>query len=84
MCLGGVGNAGQAGGTNQGGGGGSGGGDSTPPFGGGGGTGGTGLVVVRMPTVNYELLGEVTGSPTTTTQGSDTILQFTGSGSITA
>jgi hypothetical protein len=36
-----------------------------------------------MPTVNYELIQEVTGSPSVSTSGSDTILQFTGSGSIT-
>jgi len=47
-----------------------------------GGTGGTGTVIIRMPTVNYALLGGVTGSPTIGTSGSDTILQFTGSGTL--
>ena len=59
--------------------------------GGGGGTdatvtdgkaGGSGVVILRMATANYS--GTTTGSPTVTTSGSDTILQFTASGSYTA
>jgi len=46
------------------------------------GAGGSGLIVLRMPTANYS--GTTTGSPTVTTSGSDTILTFTGSGSYTA
>ena len=46
-----------------------------------GGAGGSGIVILRMPTLNYS--GTTTGSPTVTTSGSDTILQFTGSGSYT-
>ena len=47
-----------------------------------GGNGGSGVVILRMATVNYS--GTTTGSPTVTTSGSDTILIFTGSGSYTA
>jgi hypothetical protein len=43
--------------------------------------GGSGIVILRMPTTKYS--GTTTGSPTVTTDGSDTILQFTGSGSYT-
>jgi len=59
--------------------------------GGGGGTyltgagtasGGSGVVILRIATVNYT--GTTTGSPTVTTSGSDTILKFTGSGTYTA
>jgi hypothetical protein len=46
------------------------------------GNGGSGVVILRMPTSNYS--GTTTGSPTVTTSGSDTILKFTGSGSYTA
>jgi hypothetical protein len=58
--------------------------------GGGGGAGGTfntaraggsGVVILRMPTANYS--GTTTGSPTVSTSGSDTILIFNSSGSIT-
>ena len=59
------------------GGGGGGSGDSAT-----GGNGGSGIVILRMPTANYT--GTTTGSPTVTTSGSDTILQFTSSGSYTA
>lgn len=45
-------------------------------------TGGSGIVILRMPTANYS--GTTTGSPTVTTSGTDTIIQFTGSGSYTA
>ena len=57
--------------------------------GGGGGTGyngghtdgadgGSGVVILRMPTAKYS--GTTTGSPTVTTDGTDTILTFTSSG----
>ena len=45
------------------------------------GVGATGVVILRMPTANYS--GTTTGVPTVTTDGSDTILTFTGSGSYT-
>ena len=57
-------------------GGGSGGGDN-----GGSGTGGSGIVILRMATSDYS--GTTTGSPTVTTDGSDTILEFTGNGTYT-
>ncbi len=44
--------------------------------------GGSGIVVLRMPTENYS--GTTTGSPTVTTDGTDTILIYNGSGSYTA
>jgi len=47
-----------------------------------GGTGGSGVVILRMPTAKYS--GTTTGSPTVTTDGTDTILTFTSSGSYTA
>jgi hypothetical protein len=43
--------------------------------------GGSGIVILRMLTANYT--GTTTGSPTVTTDGSDTILTFTSSGSYT-
>jgi hypothetical protein len=43
-----------------------------------GGAGASGVVVLRMPTASYS--GTTTGSPTVTTDGSDTILTYTGSG----
>ena len=46
-----------------------------------GGAGGSGVVILRMPTANYS--GTTTGSPTVTTDSSDTILTFTGSGTYT-
>lgn len=46
------------------------------------GSGGSGVVILRMATANYT--GSVTGSPTVTTDGSDTILTFTSSGTYTA
>lgn len=46
-----------------------------------GGSGGSGVVILRIPTANYS--GTTTGSPTVTTSGSDTILVFNSSGSIT-
>jgi len=46
------------------------------------GNGGSGIVILRMPTASYT--GTTTGSPSVTTDGSDTILTYTGSGSYTA
>ena len=46
-----------------------------------GGNGGSGVVILRMPTINYS--GTTTGSPTVTTDGTDTILTYTGSGTYT-
>ena len=64
------------------------GGDAPANLGGGGGGsgqqtvhcggGGSGVVILRMPTAYYT--GTVTGSPTVTTDGSDTVVKFTGSG----
>ena len=66
---------GTAGSANTGGGGG---GAST----GTGGGGGKGVVILSVPTASYS--GTTTGSPTVTTSGSNTIMQFNGSGSYTA
>jgi hypothetical protein len=44
-------------------------------------SGGSGVVILRMPTASYS--STTTGSPTVTTDGTDTILTFTGSGSYT-
>ena len=56
---------------------------SVAPSGGGdGGGGGSGIVVLRMATAIYT--GTTSGSPTVTTDGSDTVLKFTGDGSYTA
>lgn len=41
-------------------------------------SGGSGIVILRLPTSIYS--GTTTGSPTVTTDGSDTILTYTGSG----
>jgi hypothetical protein len=71
-----VGTAGTAGSANTGGGGG--GGYTTNP----GSAGGSGVVILSIPTTNYS--GVTTGSPTVTTSGSNTILKFTSSGSYTA
>ena len=46
-----------------------------------GGSGGKGVVIIRMATSNYS--GTTTGSPTVTTDGSDTVIVFNDSGSIT-
>lgn len=72
-----------------------GGGDSrsngVPNTGGGGGgssssdvagNGGSGVVILRMPIDNYS--GTTTGTPTVTTDGTDTILTYTSSGTYTA
>ena len=42
---------------------------------------GSGVVIIRIPTSKYS--GVTTGSPTVTTDGSDTIIKFTGSGTYT-
>jgi hypothetical protein len=73
---GGVASAGVAGTANTGGGGGGAGG------GGAAGAGGSGVVILSVPTANYT--GTTTGSPTVTTSGSNTIMQFNASGSYTA
>jgi hypothetical protein len=52
-----------------------------PPYTGTGGTGGKGVVILSVPTAKYS--STTTGSPTVTTSGSNTILQFNGSGSYT-
>ena len=44
--------------------------------------GDNGVVIFRVPTADYS--GTTTGSPTITTDGSDTIIKFTSSGSYTA
>jgi hypothetical protein len=69
------GGTGTAGTTNTGGGGGGG------AAGGNGGAGGKGVVILSVPTASYS--GTSTGSPTITTSGSNTILQFNGSGTYT-
>ena len=46
------------------------------------GAGGSGIVILRVPTAKYT--GTVTGSPTVTTDGSDTVIQFTANGTYTA
>jgi len=46
-----------------------------------GGTGGSGVVILRIPTANYS--GTTTGSPTVTTDGSDKVIVFNSSGTIT-
>jgi hypothetical protein len=78
-----------AGGTGGGGGAGSTGtaGTANTGSGGGGGdtasgAGGKGVVILSVPTANYSATSS--GSPTITTSGSNTILQFNGSGSYTA
>jgi|DEB0MinimDraft_6_1074348.scaffolds.fasta_scaffold13342_3 hypothetical protein len=45
-------------------------------------SGGSGVVILRLPTADYS--GTTTGSPTVTTSGSDTILIYNSSGSYTA
>jgi hypothetical protein len=71
-----------AGETNKGGGGGGGGGMGDPfQFMAGPAGGGSGVVILRLPTAEYS--GTTSGSPTITTTGTDTILKFTGSGSYT-
>jgi len=43
--------------------------------------GGSGVVILSVPTASYS--GTTTGSPTVSTSGSNTIIKFTGSGSYT-
>ena len=62
--------------------GGGGGGTDSRPGPNSGGNGGKGVVILSVPTASYS--GTSTGSPTVTTSGSNTILQFNGSGSYTA
>ena len=76
------GQAGSNGTVNTGGGGGGGGFDSTGGVGSNGGIGGSGVVIISVPTSDYS--GTTTGSPTITTSGSNTIITFTASGSYTA
>ena len=71
-----VGGVGTAGTANTGGGGGGSGANKT------GANGGSGIVILSVPTSNYS--GVTTGSPTVTTSGSNTIIKFTSSGSYTA
>jgi hypothetical protein len=71
--------AAQSGTANTGGGGGGGATDSSFPT---GGNGGKGVVILSVPTASYS--ATTTGSPTVTTSGSNTIMQFNGSGSYTA
>jgi len=66
-------------GTNNLGGGGGGGSAQAPS--GRSAAGGKGVVILSLPTANYS--STITGSPTVTTSGSNTILQFNGSGSYT-
>ena len=65
--------------TGSGGGGGSGRG---PSPGGPGANGGSGVIIIRLPTASYS--GVTTGSPTVTTSGADTILTYTGTGTLKA
>jgi len=60
------------------GGGGMGTGSSSRPTG----AGGKGVVIISVPTANYS--STTTGSPTVTTSGGNTIMQFNGSGSYTS
>jgi hypothetical protein len=46
------------------------------------GAGGSGVVILSVPTINYS--STTTGSPTVTTSGLNTIIKFTASGSYTA
>jgi len=56
----------------------TGGGGGGSKGGGNGGSGAGGVFVLRIPTFQYS--GTTTGSPTITTDGTDTILKYTGSG----
>lgn len=61
----------------------SGGGGGEGTVGGSGsGSGGSGIVILSVPTLYYS--GIVTGSPTVTINGSNTVIQFTASGTYTA
>jgi hypothetical protein len=73
--------SGVSGTANTGGGGGaSGGGAGTTPV--ASGSGGSGVVILSVPTTFYS--GNVTGNPTVTTSGSNTIIKFTSSGTYIA
>ena len=72
-----TGGVGGNGGVNLGGGGGGGGGGYSA-----GGNGGSGVVILSIPTANYT--GTVTGTPTVTTSGSNTIVKYTSSGTYTS
>jgi hypothetical protein len=61
---------------------GGGGGGGSSGLGTNSGAGGSGVVILSIPTADYT--GTTTGSPTVTTSGSNTILTFTSSGSYTA
>ena len=77
---------GQTNGTpNTGGGGGGGGRDGSSQSSGfrATGAGASGVIILRMPTAAY-LTASTSGSPTVTTDGTDTILIYTGSGSYTS
>ena len=69
--------AGTAGSANTGGGAGGGGNAS-----GNGANGGSGVVIISIPSTSYS--GITSGSPTITTNGANTVLTFTASGSYTA
>jgi hypothetical protein len=47
-----------------------------------GGNGGSGVIIISVPTANYT--GTTTGSPSVTTSGANTIMQFNSTGSYTA
>lgn len=51
--------------------------------GGTGGAGGSGVVFLRLPTSQIRAINSITGSPTITTSGTNTIIKFTASGTIT-
>ena len=68
----------QSGIANTGGGGGGANGTSTPT----GGNGGSGVVILLIPTASYT--GTTTGSPVVTTSGSNTVVKFNSSGTYTA
>lgn len=68
--------------ANTGSGGGGGGYDNTGPYNYAGGNGGSGICIFSIPTSRYT--GIYTGSPAISTNGSNTILTFTTSGSYTA
>jgi hypothetical protein len=61
--------------------GGGGGGGTQLNVGTNGGSGGSGVVILSLPTSRYS--GIISGAPTVTTSGSNTILKFTGSGTYT-
>jgi hypothetical protein len=47
------------------------------------GNGANGVVILSVPTAVYSGPGAVTGSPTVTTSGANTIIKFTGNGTYT-